>query len=385
MARSETRPIVAITNLHPLPWEPTRASFNKQQFDALEKYQRLKIVVLVPWLVWLKHRRQAINSDTLRYVPFFNLPKHGRYFTHWFQYAALRRIKGWLLADDPVAFYGCWLYPDAVAVARASAKWGVPCLVKAHGTDVNYHASDPRKLNVMRDALSAVERIFCPSDALKQVLLSRGFDGAKVITNYNGVDKQVFFPLSVASSTDEPQTAQKTKLIFVGSLIKTKGIFELIDAMQHITQSLPVELVVVGSGNDQHAVKQRIEALGLSSHIRLAGSQPLSHVAQLVRESDLLVLPSYREGLPNVVLEAFASGIPVVATDVGGIPEVVTERTGVLVSPQSVASLVDGLTKALNQTWDTQDILNHALQFDWQRNAKCIIDTIDSIEGSRED
>ncbi|MBT0585662.1 glycosyltransferase [Alteromonas oceanisediminis] len=378
MATDHTQPIVAVTNLYPLPWEPTRAAFNRQQFEALGQFRRVKVAVLVPWRVWIKNRDSASNTNNIHYVPFLNLPSVGRYFTPFFQRLALGRIKQWLLADNPAVFYACWLYPDAVGVARLAEKWRIPCIVKAHGTDVNFHTQDKRKLTQMQRMLTSVKHAFCPSHALRQVLIDRGVNADKISVNYNGVDKQIFYPSDVRSeiavSEDTP-----TKLLFVGSLIKAKGIFELIEAFSQL--AAPCHLSIVGAGDDEHALRKCIEQTGVSSKVTLLGSQPLVEVARLMRESDVLVLPSYREGLPNVVLEALASGTPVVATRVGGIPEVINERCGVLVEPESAQSLADGLAHAIAQRWDRAYIITHATQFDWYRNAQTVMKCIESVEG----
>ena len=106
----------------------------------------------------------------------------------------------------------------------------------------------------------------------------------------------------------------------------------------------------------------------LENSVNFLGSLPLPEVAAHIRQSALLVLPSYREGVPNVVLESFASGTPVVSTTVGGIPEVVNDKVGLLVKPKNSIELARAIEQALATEWQEQDILSHASAFDWQRN-----------------
>jgi glycosyltransferase involved in cell wall biosynthesis len=91
---------------------------------------------------------------------------------------------------------------------------------------------------------------------------------------------------------------------------------------------------------------------------------------------DLFCLPSHNEGVPNVVLEAMACGVPVLATRVGGIPEVVPEFAGVLVPVQDGPALAAALSAALARTWDTQRIAAHARSFSWDTNIDRVMDLL---------
>ena len=103
------------------------------------------------------------------------------------------------------------------------------------------------------------------------------------------------------------------------------------------------------------------------------GWQPPSEVGELISAGDLLCLPSHMEGVPNAALEAFACGLPVVATRVGGLPEVVTAETGILVEPHQPPALATALQDALARRWDHQAILTHAGRFDWTANARALL------------
>lgn len=365
MHDDERMSVLAITNLYPLPWEPTRAAFNKQQFDILGKRTQLRIAVLVPLLQWLKHLKQIKNTSEIAYIPHFHIPKFGAKLAPFFQYCALKMNTKWLLKSKPDIIYACWLYPDTVASAKFAHQHEIPCVAKAHGTDVNFHLQNNAKSQQLVAQEHSITHVFCPSNALASKLIQIGFAPEKVSANYNGVNKTVFFPL--ASGRQQSQTKQ---LVFVGSMLKTKGVFELLNAFSQVVKQIPCRLVLIGKGADLNDLHALSEELKLEDVVTFMGAQPLTVVAEQVRSADLLVLPSYREGLPNVLLEAFASGTPVVATKVGGIPEVVPEYAGVLVNPQSQDDLKEGLLEALNKNWDTSAITEHAQQFDWDVNVE---------------
>src|SRR5205085_7777611 len=126
-----------------------------------------------------------------------------------------------------------------------------------------------------------------------------------------------------------------------GRLSVEKGFEVLVDAARLINSKYPhVGFVVFGEGAQRERLQQRIDRYHLGGSFVLAGFR--HDLDELIRQLDLFVLPSYTEGLPNVVLEAFAAGVPVVATSVGGTPEIVQhERSGLLVPPGDASALAE--------------------------------------------
>jgi glycosyltransferase involved in cell wall biosynthesis len=140
-------------------------------------------------------------------------------------------------------------------------------------------------------------------------------------------------------------------ITFVGSLDKRKGLYELLSAFEQM-DGAPT-LVLVGDGPARRAAEQA--AARLEGRIVVAGARPLAEVARYLTAADVLTLPSYAEGTPNVVLEALASARPIVATPVGGIPDVVDHgRTGLLVPVRDVPALAAALAEALARPWDAR-------------------------------
>jgi glycosyltransferase involved in cell wall biosynthesis len=123
------------------------------------------------------------------------------------------------------------------------------------------------------------------------------------------------------------------------------------------------------------ALRERAAALNCIKRVTWVG--PVSHdkLGDWFRAADLLCLPSHNEGVPNVVLEAMACGTPVVATRVGGIPEVVPEWAGILVPPHDIPALASALVEAGQRDWDDERIAAHAAGFRWEDN----VDRLDAI------
>jgi glycosyltransferase involved in cell wall biosynthesis len=135
-------------------------------------------------------------------------------------------------------------------------------------------------------------------------------------------------------------------IVTIGRLSSEKGHMDLIAAIAKLRPA-GVRLVIVGEGIERPALERAIAAEGLQQHVLLAGHS--QQVAAYYALADLFVLPSYSEGSPNVILEAMAAGLPIVATNVGGVPELLTQdHSGILVPPHDPAGLAAGMARILN-------------------------------------
>ena len=133
--------------------------------------------------------------------------------------------------------------------------------------------------------------------------------------------------------------------LYMGWLEPHKGILDLVDAIAHAGERLAgARFVICGHGSAAARVRERIRETGLSGRVELRGWVTGTDKAAALAEADVLVLPSHREGMPNALLEAMASGLAVIAATAGGVVDVVEDgRNGVLVPPRSVASLADAM------------------------------------------
>lgn len=367
------KPLIIITNLYPVPWGLNRASFNKQQFDLLAQYRPIKIVVLLPWKEWLNHRHECQSNDSIKYCPYFYIPKVGRRLVPLFQFFSLMFLLPWMKKQKASALMASWGFPDAIAASMINAFLQLPFFVKVHGTDVNENIKFSARTRLMRKWLNKAKCIFCASNALADALNNQGIEKNKLVINYNGVNPKIFYPATSVNGV------KNTSFVFVGSLIETKGVNELFSAFLICQKQQPeLTLDILGEGPMKSVLIEKIKNEGLSDIIKLHGSVPLPNVAEFIRNASILVLPSYREGVPNVLLESFACGTPVIATRVGGIPEVVNEDVGILVDEKNSEELANAMIKALAKEWCSEKILAHAAQFDWQKNVKRVLEEINS-------
>jgi glycosyltransferase involved in cell wall biosynthesis len=134
----------------------------------------------------------------------------------------------------------------------------------------------------------------------------------------------------------------------VGRLHPQKGLFFLLDALLKIKNSIEqVELLIIGEGALRYDLEAHADSIGVSGITKFTG--PRTDIPEILRALDVFVLPSLWEGLPLALLEAMASGLPVIATDVGGIPEVVINReTGLLIQPSNSQAIADAVLLLFN-------------------------------------
>lgn len=363
---NKSKSLLVITNLYPVPWAPNRASFNKQQFDLIAESMPVNIIVLVAWKEWLSNRVDCKSTEKIKYCPYFYLPKFARRLVPIFQFISLFFCLPWIRKKQPRAVLASWGFPDAVAVAMLNSILKLPFFVKVHGTDVNENSRYHARGKLMKKWLNKAATIFCASQALAESLAKVGVEKKRLKVNYNGVNPSIFYPVK--------KSCQSKYFVFVGSLIKTKGCNELLAAFIALLKTQPeCKLDIIGEGPLRQLLEEEIGKNNVNKSVRLLGSLPLVEVAAAIREANVLVLPSYREGVPNVLLESFASGTPVIATEVGGIPEVINSDVGLTIPVKNEQALTSAMESALAKVWSTEEILTHASQFDWQKNVSFVL------------
>jgi glycosyltransferase involved in cell wall biosynthesis len=187
-----------------------------------------------------------------------------------------------------------------------------------------------------------------------------GIEPEKIAVIRNGVDRDVFQPRDRLAARRKLGLAAENRIIVsVAALVPLKGIDRLIEAMRPLAQTQPqARLYVIGEGPERAALTARITALSLQDKVFMLGAKPQSELADWYAAADLFCLASEREGCPNVVIEALACGTPVVATDVGGVGELVIAGCGCLVSPAQAdaAGLARQLNEALSVEWEREAI-----------------------------
>ncbi|MES2098578.1 MAG: glycosyltransferase [Pseudomonadota bacterium] len=368
-----------ITNLFGFPWDASRGVFNQQQFDRLAERVDLSVLVAVPWpqalrrpgRYWTARREGRKRWAYVDYFVFWYVPGVAQALHSLFFFASLVLQRPALLFFTRwQALLGSWGFPDAVATAAVGAMTRTPVLMKVHGTDVNDYLDVPGKRWQILAAARRCHAVMAPSMALRTRLIDAGVAGHSVHVVYNGVDATRFQPGDRRGARARLGLDAETQtLLFVGNLKVAKGCVELIEAFVTLAPTHPtLGLAIVGDGEARTTLARLAAEAGLTERVRFVGKADHAILPVWFAASDVLCLPSHNEGVPNVVLEAMACGVPVVATRVGGIPEVVPDYAGVLVPVRDNTSLVAALESALTRQWDRERISSHAHGFAWDAN-----------------
>jgi len=257
-----------------------------------------------------------------------------------------------------------YYYPDGVA-AMLLAKWlGKPFTVTARGTDLNLIPQYPFPRKLILQTAAAAHASIGVCQALMDSLAALGADASKLNTLRNGVDLQRFVPEDRAQAREKLGLAPNgTYLLSVGHLIERKGHHIAIEALP----TLPgVQLLIAGGGPERNSLQQLAKQLGVADRVRFVGVVPQTDLKWWYSAADALTLCSSREGWANVLLEAMACGTPVVASNIWGTPEVVSQpAAGVLMPERNAAGLVQAWHTLQTNAPSRADTRAHAERFSW--------------------
>jgi glycosyltransferase involved in cell wall biosynthesis len=221
--------------------------------------------------------------------------------------------------------------------------WPMRLVTTVHGW-VKHTRRTPLYYWIDRFCLPRYERVVCVSQDLVEQCLASGVRAERCVPIENGIDLNEFSRRQPIEEAKQKLGLPVNRLVVgaVGRLSAEKGFDLLIRAVGRLLHSgLDLELLIVGEGEERPRLQGLIDELGLGGHVRLLGYQ--AEVRDLFEAMDVFALSSLREALPNVVLEAMALEVPVVATRVAGVPQVIDGTNGLLVTPGSVDELAGGL------------------------------------------
>ena len=269
---------------------------------------------------------------------------------------------------------------------------GVKRVHGEHGRDIHDIDGSNKKYNILRQSLRPlVHRYIAVSEDLAQWLAQVvAVPKVKIKQIYNGVDHQVFSPGSSSVSLPANFLADEIQVVgTVGRLVAVKDQLTLIEAFHQLVQTHPrpkkLRLMIVGDGPLYQNLCDKIAALGLSEYTWMPGDR--ADIPELLRLMDVFVLPSLGEGISNTLLEAMATGLPLIATQVGGNPELITEGVnGCLVPVGDVMALASCCKELLTEPDKLalygKNSLNKARQyFDWENTVEGYCSVYDQLLG----
>jgi len=349
--------ILAITTLFPRPGHPTHAIFNRHEVHGIALPHEVRVIVPVAWTErmadWRRTGacRERLDGAVRVYHP-----------TYWFVPRTLARFRGpaylasirgtvrQATADfRPDVVVGLWAHPDGWAAVQVARELGVPALVKVMGSDVLVLKKNARRRALIAETLRQADGIYAVSQDLARHVVELGVDAQKVHVAYEGIDRKTFQPGDRAEARKKLDLpADERMVLFVGNLIFSKGCGVLLQACGLLSKrGVRFRCALVGGGKDEAALRRMARDSGIEANVTFVGRLKPAEVVEWYRAADLVTLPSFSEGMPNVLREALQCGRPFVATAVGGIPEISDPAVSRLVQPGDAAELARALEEML--------------------------------------
>jgi teichuronic acid biosynthesis glycosyltransferase TuaC len=257
-----------------------------------------------------------------------------------------------------------FFWPDGVAAMHVAEALGIPFSIKARGSDIHYWGRRPAVAGQMLEAAKRAGGLLAVSAGLKADMVALGMSGDKIRVHYTGVDLERFKPAD-RDKAKRRLGIDGPLIVTPGNLIALKGQRLAVEALA----SLPgATLLIAGEGPERPALEALIAQRGLAPRARLLGSVPPETMPELLAAADLMLLPSEREGLANVWVEALACGTPILIADVGGAREVVDRPEAGRLIARDPAAIAAAAREILASPPDPEAVRRSAERFSWERN-----------------
>lgn len=375
--------VLTFTTLYPNAAQPVHGVFveNRIRHLAASGEAAIEVVAPVPWFPFTAPvfgryaafarapRRETRAGLVVHHPRYPVIPKFGMTLAPLLLYRAMRPFIARLIARGPGfdLIDAHYFYPDGVAASLLGRDFGLPVVITARGTDVNVI---PRHAAARRQVVAAIGRaagLITVSADLKQILIDLGAAPERVRMLRNGVDLEQFRPVDPAVARRHYGVSGKV-LVSVGGLIPRKG-HDL--TIQALTELPGVTLLIAGEGPERGALTELARRIGVADRVRLLGRIGHGDLPMLYAAADAMVLASSFEGWANVLLESMACGTPVVATALGGNPEVVTDpAAGLLIREREPAAIAEGARRLLADPPAREATRAYAEQFDWEATTR---------------
>lgn len=381
--------IAVVTAHFPFSGTPTHGRAAYETLRVLARKANVK--VFFPhseYPGWLRPHSRIYDTIDLSYrVPDISVC--------YYKYPAVpmlsRPLNGWMAARvllehvrsfAPDLIFSYFLYPDSFAGLTIGKALSVPVVAMGVGSDI--HSIDDRfSMMLTRKVLREADFLVTVSEDLRRQAIRLGAKPEKSRAIINGCNLSVFHPRDrVETRHGLGIDADAEAVVYVGRIDVRKGLRELVEAATLLRRDRPnLHVYLVGEGPDKPLIESVILARGAAGYVHFVPGCSFDEVAMWMVAADVATLPSYMEGCPNTVLEALACGRPVVATDVGGIPEILSDECGQLVAPRDSAALAQALASVLNRTWDSEAISAHWGR-GWEACADELLEIFESLVSS---
>lgn len=346
--------VLFISSSFPRPERRGYCPYNLSLCAALARVHSVTAVVPVPWVEFPWHRRTRVLEPSgvdVHYRTYFYVPRFGRNLQATCMSRGIRRavFDAAREAGPPDWILSYWTYPDSAAALELSRAVASPIIAMAGGSDVLLaRKGTPAWQRVSRTLLD-VDHVITVSADLASRIHTMGVPERRITVMPRGVDTDVFRPADTANARARLGLPVDTPMfLWVGRIDPVKDLHTLIRAARQLTErGRTFSLYLIGDGAERASVERNIVRFGLANRVHVVGAIGQDQLPLWYQAADAFVLPSLSEGTPNVLLEALACGKPLIASAVGGIPDLTDPRFDELVPPRDEAALASALDKRI--------------------------------------
>lgn len=334
--------IFFITHWYPSPDQPTQGIFIQEHARAVARLARVSVAHIRG--IGAGRLVDDEGSERLRvYRVIYPRPAVPK--TAWLErFRQTERLLRRLLAEpDPPTILHAQVYSSADLAVYLSKKYGLPAVLSEHSSAYARGLFSSAQAWKARLALNQLGLVMPVCETLAAEMRRFGIRSRFEIVP-NTVDTELFYP-----AEERVRGEYKVKeLLLVAGLTAVKGVETALEALRLARERFPgLRLTILGDGPERGKLEELTRELGLAGQVRFLGSQPKAAVADWMRQADCLVLSSRWENQPVVILEAQASGLPVAACAVGGVPELVRAENGRLGPPGDAQGLAQAIGEVL--------------------------------------
>jgi teichuronic acid biosynthesis glycosyltransferase TuaC len=394
--------VLVLSHMYPYALEPTFGLFVHDQVKELARRCEVMVVSPTPLSPPIVRRLEArwaryaskpgqtgFEGIEVHYPRYINIPGErgfplSAFFYGWAIKGLVVRLKN---AFDFELIHAHAICPDGFAAAWLGRIVDTPVVCTIHGSDINIYPHRTRLTRLItQKAVRSIDMAITVSAALKEKTLELETPKRGIRIIPNGVDLGKFAPVDRQQARAELGLPQDGKiLVYVSRLDEAKGLSYLLMALKRVLSGKGnCLLVLVGDGPYRARLNQEIAELGLGNNVRFAGLRPHNEIPKWISACDLVVQPSLNEGSPLPVYEALACGRPIIASGVGGIPELITsDDYGLLVPPANPEAMGEALLYGLRKEWDTERIRSHSQKYTWGRVADQLISLYEDVLASQ--
>jgi glycosyltransferase involved in cell wall biosynthesis len=380
--------VLSLCCLYPNPVAPGQGLFVQRRLQHLAELADVRVVA--PFAVvqygnqngrkiWIGERRCPVrrqDGNLAVWRPrWFYPPWSGSLIPFWLflrLLPALARMRKEFRFQVIDAHFG---FPEGITAGLLAAALHVPFTITLRGNEPKHSRTRAGRF-WMGWALRRASRVFAVSERLRQFAIGLGVEPQHAVAIPNGVDAAVFFPRDRIECRRKHGLALERRLIVsAGALVERKGHHRIIQALAGMQAGKhKPQLVIAGGpgpeGNYREELRRMVSRLGLEADVRFFGPLHPDALAEVMSAADVFCLASTNEGWPNVVHEALACGTPVVAADVGAVPEMLgAGRRGEIVPLNDPAALRRALEQALENEWDRRAIALWGQSRGWRQVA----------------